>query len=43
MYIDFKSANIMIVLEVKELKDCTKLSVTDQGKGIPADQLPHLF
>ncbi|QJD97200.1 PAS domain S-box protein [Mucilaginibacter robiniae] len=32
-----------ISIKVEQLENCTKISVTDKGEGIPAKDLPHLF
>ena len=32
-----------IVIEIKKVKDKVKVSVKDKGKGIPPENIPHLF
>ena len=32
-----------ILITIEKIEDMAKVSVTDKGKGIPSDKLPHLF
>lgn len=41
--VKYAPESMEIIVNVEELEEFMKVSVTDKGKGIPSDKLPHLF